>query len=147
MEEIALPRLDVVVPVEGLTIGEVARATGLPVSTLRFYERRGLMLDPTPRDPGNRRRYDESDLAWIGGLLMLRATGMPVSAMRELAELSRRAGTEGDRLRILQAHRELVLARWEETRRHLAALDRKIDAYRRAIAGGEPSARTEGRHG
>ena len=144
MDEIALPPLDVDVPPEGLTIGEVAHATGLKISTLRFYERQGLMLDPTRRDVSGRRRFDEHDLAWIGGLLMLRATGMSVADMRALADLSREQSTEGERLSILQAHRERELEEVERTRRHLAALDTKIDAYREVVASREREARAEG---
>jgi DNA-binding transcriptional MerR regulator len=144
MDEITLPPVDIAIPPEGLTIGEVARATGLSISTLRFYEREGLMLDPTPRDISGRRRYDEHDLAWIGGLLMLRATGMSVADMRALADLSREQGTESARLSILQSHRERVLAELERTRRHLEALDTKIDAYREVVASRERKARAEG---
>ena len=144
MNGITLPPLDVDVPPQGLTIGEVAHATGLKISTLRYYEREGLMLDPTPRDVSNHRRYDEHDLAWLGGLIMLRATGMSVAGMRALADLSREQGTEGERLSILQAHRERVLDEMERTRRHLEALDTKIDAYREAIASRELKARAEG---
>lgn len=144
MDGITLPPLDVDVPPRGLTIGEVAHATGLKISTLRFYEREGLMLDPTPRDLSGHRRYDEHDLAWIGGLIMLRATGMSVADMRALADLSRAQGTEGERLGILQAHRERVIEEMERTRRHLEALDTKIDAYREVIASRGQKARAEG---
>lgn len=45
MDEIALPPLDIDMPPRGLTMGEVAAATGQKISTLRFYEREGLMLN------------------------------------------------------------------------------------------------------
>lgn len=137
MNAITLPESAVAVPPEGLTIGDVAHATGLSVETLRYYEREGLMLDPTRRDVSGRRRYGANDLAWIGGLLMLRETGMSIAGMRELAELSREAGTEAERLRALEAHRADVIAQLERTRKHLAALDEKITAYRRVVASGD----------
>lgn len=143
MDGITLPPLDIDVPPQGLTIGEVAHATGLKISTLRFYELEGLMLDPTPRDVSGRRRYDEHDLAWIGGLLMLRATGMSVADMRALADLSREQGTEGERLSILQSHRERVLEEMARIRQHLKALDTKIDAYREVVASRGRTARAE----
>ena len=143
MKAITLPPAEVEVPREGLTIGEVARATGLSIEALRYYEREGLMLDPTPRDPSGHRRYGAGDLAWIGGLLMLRETGMSISGMRALAELSREAGTEAERLDVLEAHRRHVLDELERTRRHLAALERKIAAYHDVVAAQEWATATE----
>lgn len=43
------------------TIGQLAEAAALPVSTLRYYERLGL-LDPDARSGGNYRLYDRSAL-------------------------------------------------------------------------------------
>ncbi|GAB3631866.1 MerR family transcriptional regulator [Microbacterium shaanxiense] len=134
MNEITLPPVEADVPSGGMTIGEVAQATGLSIQALRYYEREGLMLDPAPRDGSGRRRYGVGDLAWIGGLLMLRDTGMSVSDMRALADLSRTEGTESERLRVLEAHRERVLEELARTRQHLLALDTKINAYRDVIA-------------
>jgi MerR family redox-sensitive transcriptional activator SoxR len=52
-----------------LTIGEVARRAGVPTSTVRFYERRGL-LDADARRSGQRRYRVESlrRLVFIGML-------------------------------------------------------------------------------
>lgn len=133
MTAISLPRPDVDVPPAGLTIGEVARQSGLSVETLRYYEREGLMLGPAQRDPSGRRRYGAEDLAWIGGLLMLRDTGMSVADMRALAELSRVSGTEAARLEVLDAHRRRILDDLARTQRHLAALEKKIAAYRAVL--------------
>ena len=133
MTAITLPTLPVDIPDEGLTIGAVAEATGLSIDTLRYYERAGLLLDPAPRDPGGRRRYARRDLDWIGGLIMLRETGMSIADVRRMAELSRVAGTEGDRLEVLEQHHGRVLAELERTRAHLRALETKIAAYAAAI--------------
>ncbi len=47
-------------PADRLTIGQVAEITGVPITTLRFYEKRGL-IDPPARENGQR-RYDRSVL-------------------------------------------------------------------------------------
>lgn len=135
MSDLLLPDVDAVVPPEGLPIGKVAEAIGVGVEALRYYEREGLMLQAAPRDSGGRRRYGERDVAWISGLVMLRQTGMPISDIRVIAELSRREGTEQERLMFFQEHRARVLERLDQTHRHLAAIDRKIDSYRAAQAG------------
>lgn len=133
MHAITSPTIDVDIPDAGLTIGQVARVTGLSVQALRFYEREGLMLDPTRRDPSGHRRYGRHDMEWINGLLMLRETGMSIGDMRVLAELSRRQGSEAERLRVLEEHRQSVLDVLTRTHRHLAALQTKIDTYREVV--------------
>ena len=130
MSMLLLPDVSVDVPESGLSIGETAAATGVGVQALRYYEREGLMLDPTPRDRGNRRRYTRSDLEWIAGLVMLRETGMPIADIRVIADLSRRDGTEAERLEFFEAHRQAVLRQLEQTKRHLDAIEQKIAAYR-----------------
>lgn len=132
-----LPDLEVDVPDDGLSIGEASRATGVGVEALRYYEREGLLLDPTPRDGGGRRRYAAGDLRWIAGLVMLRETGMSIGDIREMADLSRTAGTEADRLALLETHRTRVLAEMARTRAHLRAIDSKIAAYREVVAAEE----------
>ena len=130
-----LPAVDIEVPAEGLSIGQAAAATGMSVEALRYYEREGLLLDPTPRNAGGRRRYRAHDLAWIAGLVMLRETGMSIADIRVMADLSRRSGTEAERLDQLERHRDRVLGDLARTRRHLAAIEDKIAAYREVAAG------------
>ncbi|WP_369139949.1 MerR family transcriptional regulator [Modestobacter versicolor] len=130
-----LPDVPVDVPPEGLPIGRAAEVTGLSVEALRYYEREGLLLDPTPRNAGGRRRYRARDLTWLAGLVMLRETSMPIADMKVIADLSRRPGTEAERLVELERHRARVLEQLARTRRHLAAIDDKIAAYREVAAG------------
>jgi len=139
MAELLLPSTDIDVPDEGISIGEASRLTGVGIEALRYYERAGLLLDAAPRNGGNQRRYRTDDLAWIAGLVMLRETGMSIADIRVVADVSRRAGTEAERLRLFEEHRVRVVEQLERTTRHLAAIDTKIAAYRRAVAEGEPT--------
>lgn len=132
MAAVTLPTVDIDIPEGGLPISAVARATGLSIDTLRYYEGAGLLLNPAPRDHGGRRRYGQNDVDWIAGLIMLRETGMSIADVRRMAELSRIDGTEAERLIVLAQHRLHVLAKLERTRAHLAALESKIAAYSEA---------------
>jgi DNA-binding transcriptional MerR regulator len=125
------------VPTGGLSIGEASRLTGVGVEALRYYEREGLMLDRTRRNTGGRRRYDAGDLRWIAGLVMLRETGMSIDDVRVMADLSRTAGTEADRLALLEQHRQRVLEEMARTQGHLLASERKIAAYREVVGAEE----------
>jgi DNA-binding transcriptional MerR regulator len=56
------------------TIGQLASAAGLPTSTLRYYERAGL-LKPTGRSEGNYRLYSEEALERLQFIRAAQATG------------------------------------------------------------------------
>lgn len=120
-------------PAGGLTISAAAEASGLSVDTLRYYEREGLTLSKPDRSASGQRRYTESDLRWFGSLVMLRKTGMPIRDIRTFAALYRKKGSEPERMAILTAHRERVIADLRDVEGHLAAIERKIDFYKSAI--------------
>src|SRR5881392_2049388 len=65
------------------TIKEAAALTGLPASTLRYYESIGV-IPPIGRGASSRHRvYDEDDLDQLMWVACLAATGMSVSDMRQ----------------------------------------------------------------
>ncbi|WP_231496098.1 MULTISPECIES: MerR family transcriptional regulator [unclassified Nocardioides] len=114
----------------GLSIAAAAERTGLTPDTLRYYEHDGLMLRPVGRTSSGHRRYTEADLRWIELLTRLRGTGMPIRDVRRYAELVRTGdGNEEERLALLRAHRQLVLAQLAEVQEHLGAIDAKIGIY------------------
>lgn len=123
------------VPAEGLTISAAAERSGLSVDTLRYYEKEGLTLHRPDRSASGQRRYSEQNVAWLGTLVMLRRTGMPIRDIKAFVELYRHDGTEGARLEILENHRLNVLAQLDEVQTHLAAIDRKIDYYETQVMG------------
>ncbi|GAA2181398.1 hypothetical protein GCM10009785_16120 [Brooklawnia cerclae] len=108
---------------EGLTVAQMAEAAGVSAHTLRYYERAGL-IRAVPRNGGNQRRYQPGDVEWVGFLLRLRETGMPVSRMREYASLR----AQGDAS--LRARLELLVEHQERLRRQIAALQ----AHEQALA-------------
>jgi len=113
-----------------MTIAEAAERSGLTKDTLRYYEKDGLMLAPVDRSATGHRRYTERDLTWIELVTRLRATGMPIREVRRYADLVRGgAGNEKERLDLLRAHRQQVLAQLAEVQEHLGAIDRKIGIY------------------
>jgi DNA-binding transcriptional MerR regulator len=119
----------------GLTIAEAAAATGLTADTLRYYERGGLMLRPIPRAASGHRHYADSDLTWIRLITKLRSTGMPIRDVRRYTELCRAGdGNEAERLELLRAHRQVVLARLAEVQDHLGAIDFKIGLYETRVS-------------
>ncbi len=69
----------------GYTIGRLARAAGVHVETVRFYQRQGLMPQPR-RDYGGIRRYSATDL---GRLRFIKAAQRLGFSLGEIAELLR----------------------------------------------------------
>jgi MerR family mercuric resistance operon transcriptional regulator len=98
------------------TIGGLAKAAGVGVETVRYYQRRGLLTEP-PRPPGEVRRYGEDDVRRLRFIRSAQAAGFTLSEIRELLDLS----AADDRARA----RELAQAR-------VAALDAKMEELRRA---------------
>lgn len=124
----------------GLSIAEAAVLTGLTPDTLRYYERDGLMLRSVPRTSSGHRLYADEDLGWIRLITKLRSTGMPIRDVRRYADLVRAGeGNEQERLDLLRAHRQVVLARLAEVQDHLGAIDFKIGLYE-ARLDAEPAA-------
>jgi DNA-binding transcriptional MerR regulator len=118
-----------------LSIGEVARRTGLTVHALRFYERRGLLIRPVRR-VGGKRVYTEVDVEWLELCLVLRASGMPLSALKTYTTLVRRGqGTEQQRLELLKEHQRRVAAQMQKLERCMDLVSYKVGIYEDIIAG------------
>jgi len=62
-----------------LTVGEVARRSGVAVSALHFYERRGLI--ESHRTGGNQRRYARDVLRRIAVIRVAQEVGIPLSGI------------------------------------------------------------------
>ncbi len=64
-----------------LSVGEVAERSGLPVSTLHFYESKGLIH--STRNAGNQRRFPRAELRRIAVIKVAQRAGIPLSEIRE----------------------------------------------------------------
>jgi DNA-binding transcriptional MerR regulator len=85
-----------------LTIGELAKRTGVATSALRYYEELGLL--PAPGRVSGRRRYPESAVGLVGMILLLRDVGF---SLRESKALLGSRTPAGEGWRSL-AHRKLA---------------------------------------
>lgn len=64
-----------------LTVGQVAQRSGVAVSTLHFYEARGLIH--SGRNRGNQRRYARDVLRRVAIIKVAQRTGIPLAEIRE----------------------------------------------------------------
>ncbi|MCA8926587.1 MAG: helix-turn-helix domain-containing protein [Alphaproteobacteria bacterium] len=72
---------------DGLTIGELAKRTGVNIETIRYYERIDL-LPPPPRTPSGRRSYAESHVQVLAFIRRGRELGFPIADIRTLLRLA-----------------------------------------------------------
>jgi len=116
----------------GMSISDMAAATGLTTSTLRYYEQEGLLLQDPDRASSSHRRYPAAAATWLMFITKLRSTGMPIRDIRRYAELARQGDhTTPQRLALLVEHRTRVLEQLAEVQRSLDAIDFKIATYER----------------
>ena len=67
-----------------LTVGEVARRSGVAVSTLHFYEAKGLIA--SMRTTGNQRRYPREVLRRVAVIKAAQRVGVPLASIGEALE-------------------------------------------------------------
>lgn len=134
------------------SIKEAAALTGLPASTLRYYEQIGV-ISPISRGASSKHRvYDEGDLDQLMWVACLAATGMSVSDMRQymannklgaeaafhqvqlLTEQQRRLATEAEALALRQRYVQLKIAYWQAVRAGDPVRAEELSVEARALA-------------
>ena len=114
-----------------LRTGEVAKAAGVNVQTLRYYERRGLLAEPD-RTNGGHRLYDEQTVTVLRVIKAAQRLGFTLDEVADLLETARhRHGRKQNRS--LQARAQAKLA---EVEQRLADLTVVRDTLRAALDAG-----------
>ena len=115
------------------SIKEAAALTGLPASTLRYYESISV-IEPVGRGQGSKHRvYSEADLDQIMWVACLAATGMSVSDMRTYVTNGHRGrAAAGEQIELLAAQE----ARLAQELEHIALRRRYVQTQDRLLAGG-----------
>lgn len=118
-----------------LTIGKVARAAGVNVETVRYYQRRGLVPEP-PRAAGSVRRYSPDTVARLRFIKRAQGLGFTLGEIRRLIALgdphscARARALAADKLALVRSR----IADLERVRRVLESLLNRCDAVRGTVA-------------
>ena len=64
------------------TIGQVSEMFDLPISTLRYYDKEGL-LPFVARSSGGIRQFRESDIEWLRVIGRMKKAGMSIKDIRQ----------------------------------------------------------------
>jgi MerR family mercuric resistance operon transcriptional regulator len=108
-----------------MTIGQLARAAGVGVETIRFYQREGLLVEP-PKPPSGYRRYEPEVVERLHFIQRAKTLGFTLAEIRELLELG-----DGccDRTQELAEHKlALVHAKQRDLAAMAAALEQALAA-------------------
>ena len=102
------------------TIGEVARMMNIAPSTLRYYEKEGL-LPLTARSQSGQRNYTDEDLTTLSIIEYLKFCGLPLKEIRSFLPLVRPGGET------LEARRAIMAKERDNVLAQIAALQTKLE--------------------
>ena len=105
---------------EYYTIGEASKRTGLPTSTLRYYDKEKLLPTMT-RSEGGIRLFKEEDFEWLDLIECLKRSGMPLKEIKRYIDLQQ----EGDKT--IEERRQIVYARRDIVKQQIRELQRTLD--------------------
>lgn len=114
------------------TIGQMATLLGVSASTLRYYDKEGL-LPPIKRSPSGVRLFEEKDFEWLNLVECLKKAGMSIGEIRQYIEMAMMGdATIEDRLALLENRKALLEQQMAELRRTMDVLDYKCWFYEKA---------------
>ena len=122
------------------SISEAATRSGLPIHTLRYYEKEGL-LPFVQRTPSGNRRFEQSDLDWLALINCLKGTGLQIKEIRTFIDWYKEGdGTLEKRLNLFRKQKSALEAQIKELKMHLKKINHKIKYYETACAAGTEKA-------
>lgn len=98
------------------TIGEMAKRLGIAPSTLRYYDKEGL-LPFVERSSGGIRTFKESDYEWLQIIECLKKTGMRLKDVKTFVEMA----MQGDRT--IEPRLELIVKQKQVVEEKIAELN------------------------
>lgn len=111
-----------------MNIGQLARQAGVPIDTVRYYERQHL-LATAQRSAGGYRVFSDSDLTRLRFIRRAKALGFTLDEIGELLRLSDHRGQDMAQVRDTAVHRlQDIEQRIAELQRMHAALEQLVHA-------------------
>ena len=102
------------------TVGEMAKKIGVAPSTLRYYDKEGL-LPFVERSSGGIRVFKEADYEWLKVIECLKKTGMPLKDIKTFIEMA----VQGDET--IDERLELIRKQRDEVSKQIAELQETMD--------------------
>lgn len=123
----------------GYSIGEVANATNISISTLRYYDREGMFPD-MERSNGGIRIFSEKELNTVKVIECLKATGMPIKDIKKFLNWCKEGDASiGKRRQMFHERLEKVEKQMENLQQTMNTIKYKCWYYDTAFAYGTES--------
>lgn len=118
------------------SIGEMSKLTGIPATTLRYYDQEGL-LPFVERKENGIRVFKDSDYEWLQVIECLKKTKMPLKDIRSFIQMSMQGDdTIQARLALIEQQRNSVEKQIADLQQTLETLDFKVWYYQTALSAG-----------
>lgn len=119
------------------TVGEIAKILGIPFSTLRYYDKEGL-LPFVERSSSGIRMFTEKDYEWLKVIECLKQSGLSIKEIKNFIDMAMQG--EGSsltkRLTLFQARRDAIKEQMKNMQATLDLLEFKCWYYEQAIQDG-----------
>lgn len=109
-----------------MNIGQLSRRTGVPIDTVRYYEKQRL-LPPPMRSASGYRHYEADDVLRLNFIRRAKALGFTLEEIRDLLALS--STHDGDMAAIRSAATDKLI----DVEQRLAELTRVRDGLRQLV--------------
>ena len=118
------------------TVGEMANILHVAPSTLRYYDKEGL-LPFVERSSGGIRLFKDSDFEWLSMIECMKQTGMPIKEIKTFIDLCMAGdSTISEQLNLIRRQQKVVHAQMAQLQSTLDMLDYKEWYYRTAQQAG-----------
>jgi DNA-binding transcriptional MerR regulator len=122
------------------SIKEMSELTGLPASTLRYYDKQGL-LPNLQRDSNNNRIFSDEDYGNLRLIDCLKRSGLSIKDIRSFIKLMKKGDRSlSDRLEIFTKRREAIKQEIADLQVLLTVIDYKCWYYGKACEAGTEAA-------
>ena len=122
------------------TVGEMAKMLGVSASTLRYYDKEGL-LPFVERSFGGIRMFRDSDIEWLQVIGCMKKKKISIRDIKQYIEMALQGDeTIGLRLDMFRRQREALKAQMEELRHAMEMVEYKCWYYETAKAAGTTDA-------
>lgn len=121
------------------TIKDMSELTGLPASTLRYYDKQGL-LPNLRRDGNNIRIFSDDDYASLRLIDCLKRSGLSIKDIKSFIDMTGKDSALTGRLEIFRKRREILKQELEDLKCILGVIEYKCWYYEKACEAGSDSA-------
>lgn len=118
------------------TIGQFAEKIGVTVSTLRYYDKEGL-LPFVDKKPNGTRIFKDEDFEGLAVIACMKNSGVPIKEIKKYMDLCAEGdSTLNERMEIFMERKEIVQNQIEELNNIMKTINHKIWYYETAIKAG-----------